>query len=332
MTEIADYYRLMFARVGEGGRGAAAARRRRSSRQTPSRAPARRARASARSASATRLSWSRIRTARCSPARWTATRPAGSTATRTGGTSPRFELPARRRHRLQRAVAGPRRGARATWRCTGSATANWTWTGTIAAGRGPASIDSGRSGSGSAGLVSEEYERKHADRRGAALEPLLHVGPVPACGGARLRPEALAVRVAGRNIAELLGLTVTGSLAFFAGLDGRPERGWRADATARSPPRRRRPARAASRRRPRLPVARQAGGHALGRRGAAHPAGDRNRQRTDRDHLRARRADRRAPPAGYRQAARVAAKPAGCGEHGRRGRARRGRRSVRPIT
>ena len=40
------------------------------------------------------------------------------------------------------------------------------------------------------------------------------------------------MRVAGRSIAELLGLTVDGSLAFFAGLEGRPERGWRADATA----------------------------------------------------------------------------------------------------
>jgi excinuclease ABC subunit A len=85
---------------------------------------------------------------------------------------------------------------------------------------------------GLARLVLEEYERKHADRRGAALEPLLRSVPCGACGGARLRPEALAVRVAERTIAELLGLTVSGSLAFFAGLEGRQERGWRADATA----------------------------------------------------------------------------------------------------
>ncbi len=85
---------------------------------------------------------------------------------------------------------------------------------------------------GLAGLVAEEYARKHADRRGAALEPLLRPVTCTACGGRRLRPEALAVRVAGRNIAELLGLTVTESLAFFADLDARTDGGWRREAMA----------------------------------------------------------------------------------------------------
>ncbi len=82
------------------------------------------------------------------------------------------------------------------------------------------------------GCVGEEYARKHADRRGAAIEPLLHSVPCAACGGARLRPEALAVRVAGRSIADLLALTVTGSLDFFAGLDAGGLDGWRREATA----------------------------------------------------------------------------------------------------
>ena len=82
------------------------------------------------------------------------------------------------------------------------------------------------------GCVAEEYARKHADRRGAALEPLLHSVPCAACGGARLRPEALAVRVAGRTIADLLALSVTGSLEFFAGLDAGTLHGWRHEATA----------------------------------------------------------------------------------------------------
>ena len=85
---------------------------------------------------------------------------------------------------------------------------------------------------GLAGLVLEEYERKHADRRGAALEPLLRSTTCTSCGGARLRPEALAVHVAGRSIAELLGLTIIESLVFFAGLEPRSERDWRAGATA----------------------------------------------------------------------------------------------------
>jgi excinuclease ABC subunit A len=44
--------------------------------------------------------------------------------------------------------------------------------------------------------------------------------PCPACGGTRLRPEALAVRVQGRNIAEIAALTVTDALAWLRGLPG----------------------------------------------------------------------------------------------------------------
>ncbi len=80
--------------------------------------------------------------------------------------------------------------------------------------------------------VGQEYERKHADRRGAALEPLLHTIRCAACGGARLRPEALAVRVAGRTIADLMALTITDSLAFFAELEARSDLGWRHEVTA----------------------------------------------------------------------------------------------------
>ncbi|MCU0251849.1 MAG: excinuclease ABC subunit UvrA [Vicinamibacterales bacterium] len=68
-------------------------------------------------------------------------------------------------------------------------------------------------------LVRLEYERKHADRRGEALAPLMAPMPCRACGGGRLKPEALAVRVGGVNIHELLARTVDESLAFFAGVD-----------------------------------------------------------------------------------------------------------------
>ncbi len=80
--------------------------------------------------------------------------------------------------------------------------------------------------------VGEEYGRKHADRRGVALEPLLHAVPCEACRGARLRPEALAIRVGGRSIADLLALTVAASLDFFAGLEAGALDGWRREATA----------------------------------------------------------------------------------------------------
>ncbi len=71
-------------------------------------------------------------------------------------------------------------------------------------------------------LVRLEYERKHADRRGEALEPLMTPVPCRACGGGRLMPEALAVRFGGANIHELLAKTVDEGLAFFARMeDGR---------------------------------------------------------------------------------------------------------------
>ncbi|MBA3484436.1 MAG: excinuclease ABC subunit UvrA [Pirellulales bacterium] len=42
--------------------------------------------------------------------------------------------------------------------------------------------------------------------------------PCPACGGARLKPESLSVRIAGRNIAEVLALRVVDALAWLQGL------------------------------------------------------------------------------------------------------------------
>jgi excinuclease ABC subunit A len=73
-------------------------------------------------------------------------------------------------------------------------------------------------------LVRREYERKHADRRGAVLEPLMIPVTCRACGGGRLTAAALAVRFGGVNIRELLAKPVDDTLAFFAAVeDGRVE-------------------------------------------------------------------------------------------------------------
>jgi excinuclease ABC subunit A len=64
-------------------------------------------------------------------------------------------------------------------------------------------------------LVTEEYERKHADHRGEAMRPLLTETPCSACGGRRLKPESLAVTFLGKNIAELSALTAAESTSFF---------------------------------------------------------------------------------------------------------------------
>jgi len=42
--------------------------------------------------------------------------------------------------------------------------------------------------------------------------------PCPACGGARLRPEALAVRVCGKNLADICRMKIREALAFFENL------------------------------------------------------------------------------------------------------------------
>ncbi|NBA89231.1 excinuclease ABC subunit A, partial [Emticicia sp. CRIBPO] len=44
--------------------------------------------------------------------------------------------------------------------------------------------------------------------------------PCEACGGARLRPEALAVKIAGKNISEISGLAIRPARDWFAGLEG----------------------------------------------------------------------------------------------------------------
>lgn len=71
------------------------------------------------------------------------------------------------------------------------------------------------------GLV--EMGRDKAGRSGAAAGTYgqRYVGdlPCPACKGARLRPEALSVKVAGRSISEVTAMTVDEALEFFSGLE-----------------------------------------------------------------------------------------------------------------
>ncbi len=68
-------------------------------------------------------------------------------------------------------------------------------------------------------LVRQEYERTHGDRRGEAVSPLMVPVACLACGGARLKPEALAVRVAGLGIHQWLARTVTENLALFEAIE-----------------------------------------------------------------------------------------------------------------
>ncbi len=71
------------------------------------------------------------------------------------------------------------------------------------------------------GLVPQAerlYGQTESDYRRRELEKFMRISPCPDCGGKRLKPQALAVRIAGRSIAELADLPVVACHEFFAGL------------------------------------------------------------------------------------------------------------------
>jgi excinuclease ABC subunit A len=121
----------------------------------------------------------------------------------------------------------------------------------------------------------------------------------PACRGARLKPEALTVRVGERPISDAAAMPVDALDRWLGGLELRAPSG-------RSPPHPRRGARAGAlprRRGARLPHARPRDAHAVGRRGAAHRPGELARRAARRHAVRARRAERGAALARHAAAA-----------------------------
>ena len=72
---------------------------------------------------------------------------------------------------------------------------------------------------GFANLVDDEYTRKHADRRGDAMLPLMSLLPCPQCGGTRLNNTALSFSILGKNIAQLCAETIENNIAFFQYLE-----------------------------------------------------------------------------------------------------------------
>ncbi|MBI1751266.1 MAG: ATP-binding cassette domain-containing protein [Acidobacteria bacterium] len=65
-------------------------------------------------------------------------------------------------------------------------------------------------------LVNREYERTHADAKGAELEPLLEDAPCEACGGERLKAESRAVTFGPYRYGQWSGLPLARMLAWFA--------------------------------------------------------------------------------------------------------------------
>ena len=83
-----------------------------------------------------------------------------------------------------------------------------------------------RKGGGSWGWFEgamPQLRRQHATSMSQAVrdgvEQFMSLRPCSSCGGARLKPESLAVTIAGRNIHELTLLSVSDSLAFFGDLE-----------------------------------------------------------------------------------------------------------------
>ncbi len=64
-------------------------------------------------------------------------------------------------------------------------------------------------------VLGHDFEQAKGERQKAAIELLRIDQPCPACKGSRLRPEALAVTLAGRSIREVVGLSISEARAFF---------------------------------------------------------------------------------------------------------------------
>ena len=149
------------------------------------------------------------------------------------------------------------------------------------------------------------------------------------CDGTRLRKEARFVKVGGKSITEMTALTIREAHDFLH--DAEAVAAAEGDRRAH-PARVGRPAVVPQQRRRRLPVARPHGGDAVGRRIAAHPAGDADRQLAGRRALHPGRAVDRPAPARQRAPA-VGADAAARSRQQRAGRrARRGHDPRRPTT
>jgi excinuclease ABC subunit A len=71
--------------------------------------------------------------------------------------------------------------------------------------------------------LKRRYEQTDSDYMRQKLTGFMSRQPCSACRGARLRPEALACTVGGRNIVELTRMSITGASAFVAGLELSPQ-------------------------------------------------------------------------------------------------------------
>ncbi len=67
--------------------------------------------------------------------------------------------------------------------------------------------------------LQREYEEGESDSSRAYLDAFTAVKPCPACKGARLRPDSLAVTIGGKNISEVASLSIRKAMDFFDTLE-----------------------------------------------------------------------------------------------------------------
>ncbi|HEY3316607.1 MAG TPA: excinuclease ABC subunit UvrA [Bacillota bacterium] len=63
--------------------------------------------------------------------------------------------------------------------------------------------------------LERRYRESQSDGARADIEEFMSTKPCPACGGKRLRPESLAVKIGGKSIADVTGLSIVETLDFF---------------------------------------------------------------------------------------------------------------------
>ncbi len=71
--------------------------------------------------------------------------------------------------------------------------------------------------------LDRRYKESDSDWVRQELEAFMNVRPCPTCHGARLKPDALAVRLHGKSVVEVTAMSVKEALAFFSGMTLSPQ-------------------------------------------------------------------------------------------------------------
>ena len=169
--------------------------------------------------------------------------------------------------------------------------------------------------------LERRYGETDSDSVRERVEGYMAEQPCPVCKGARLRPESLAVKVGGISIHEYTEMSARAALVWIEELEMTDTERAIARLLVRES---HRAARLPRQRRRRLPEPGALGPDAVRRRGAADQARDADRLQPGRRPLHPRRALDRAAPARQREAHPDPRAPPRSGQHGDRGRARRG--------